>query len=320
MSGGSSITLSDVNVTAPAPMATARPAGPTGYAVRQLDLNFTLGQGSFGTSGSSTLKLTGARCLVQTGTVVNTTASVGATTMVARIYGLPLDTMNQLTVAGLQYRVRNNTITINAGNAGGARAAIFSGYINEAYPDFSESPNSAFVVSGIPGLGPAMKPVAPLSFPAPVSAATAFGRMAAAGGMAYQNFGVNAQFGAGAYFPGTVSSQISAAAKWANCVAWIDGPSNVLITVPQNGNRGEEAVEISPQTGMIGYPQFQNTTIIVRSLFNPAVKFYGLVKVKSDLTAANGIWRVTNLQYSLSSQLAGGPWEMQITGTNETTG
>lgn len=291
------------------------------YIVRQIDLIFQLqnGRSNFEGTNSNSIKLTGARCLVVIGTVINNTAVVGGATAAATIYGMRLDQMNQLTVAGTQYKFQNNRITINAGDAGAQKATVFSGFINEAHPDFTQSPDAALVVTGFTNSDINMKPVSPLSFQGSVSASDAFQKMASTAGLRYENNGVNAQFSSG-YFPGTVGQQIAAAAKWANCYAWIDGPNNTLVTVARNTNRSGDAVEISPRTGMIGYPQYQATQVVVRSIFDPSVKYYGLINVISDLTPANGQSRVVGLEYSLSSQIPDGPWEMKITAQPITQG
>ncbi len=65
---------------------------------------------------------------------------------------------------------------------------------------------------------------------------------------------------------------------------------------------------------MIGYPTYQQSGVVVRSLFNPAMKFGSQIKVESELTPANGLWNVYGLNYSLSSQLPDGPWEMVMSG------
>ncbi len=66
---------------------------------------------------------------------------------------------------------------------------------------------------------------------------------------------------------------------------------------------------------MIGYPSFSRNYIQVRTLFDPSIKGSGSVfRVESELTAANGLWRIVNIEYDLSSQTPGGPWEMTIEG------
>jgi hypothetical protein len=49
-------------------------------------------------------------------------------------------------------------------------------------------------------------------------------------------------------------------------------------------------------------------------LFNPAVKYLGAIEVKSDLTPANGKWKVVRLEYQLESMVPHGRWEMDMEG------
>jgi hypothetical protein len=54
--------------------------------------------------------------------------------------------------------------------------------------------------------------------------------------------------------------------------------------------------------------------VIVTANFKPAVKFMGAIEVRSDLTPANGKWKVYQLEYELDSMELHGRWFMTITG------
>jgi hypothetical protein len=319
MANSSSITLPDVTVTAPAPSQTA--SGPSSlYTVKEIDVTFQLGQGSFGTSGSNTITYTGLRVLAHVQCVLNNQVTAGGQSAILRIYGLPLDAMNQLTIGGTLYVTRNNLVAISAGDAGGQKTVVFNGLINEAFPEFTEAPNSAFTVTASTGRSIAMKPTTPLSFTGPTSASTAFGQMAQNANLNLENNGVNATLYS-PYFQGTTMQQIAQCAKHVDCNAYIDQPTNTLAIIPKNGNRGGDIPVISADTGMIGYPMFESVMVVVRSIYNNAVKFNGLIDIESNVViAANGQWKVVWLEYHLSSQIPAGPWEMLIKAVSTTTG
>jgi hypothetical protein len=50
--------------------------------------------------------------------------------------------------------------------------------------------------------------------------------------------------------------------------------------------------------------------VIVTALYNPAVKHYGAIKVQSELTPANGTWKIINLTLDLESMVPKGKWFM----------
>lgn len=303
--------LPEVTVTA-APASSLSTASP--YAVRAINLTIQLGTGSFGSSGENTVTLTGLRVIVQVEQAALPTTGMAT----VRVYGITLSMMNTLSRAGLVWQDRTNKISIQAGDNISGMATIFNGQIIEAYPDFSQMPNSAFVMICSPTTGIQLKPVVPSSYPGQTSASSIFQQLAKQAGLQFENNGVNTML-ASPYLPGTVFQQIQACARAANCFACVDSVANTLAIWPKTGNRSGSPATISPQTGMIGYPTFQQRQIIVRTLFDPSVTPSGStgkqVTVQSQLASANGNWTITRIDYNLASQMPDGPWEMTITGS-----
>jgi hypothetical protein len=56
----------------------------------------------------------------------------------------------------------------------------------------------------------------------------------------------------------------------------------------------------------------------LRTLFDPSIKYYGLFRVDTGglLPPAEGVWRCIDLNYSLSSQIPDGPWEVGVKGNS----
>lgn len=305
--------------------AVAQPAGSTStssdnavtpYAVRAIDVEFALGKNS-GTSGnSSKISLKGLRCSV---TIEHAQIPDPGANAIVHIYGMSLDHMNQLSKAGLMWNTSDslkNEMMISAGDQLTGMTTVFRGIIQEAYPDFRSLPDTSFFVRASPGPVMQLKPVAPLSYPGAVDAATAFGTMAKNAGLTLENNGVSVQL-ASPYFPGTTFDQIVAAARAANVYASIDSVSGVLAIWPKTGSRSD-TVTISPETGMIGYPQFSAAQVTVRSLFTPQVRQLTKgpgqkINIKSQLKAANGIFNTSQVTLQLESQKPGGAWEMIVT-------
>jgi hypothetical protein len=72
--------------------------------------------------------------------------------------------------------------------------------------------------------------------------------------------------------------------------------------------RAGDPVLISPETGMVGYPTFVSPNIVVKALFNPNVKYQGLIQVQSELTPACGMWKVIKLDLDLEASVPHGKW------------
>nr|WP_321986132.1 hypothetical protein [uncultured Lichenicoccus sp.] len=111
---------------------------------RQITIAITLGTGTFGKAGGNTVTLSGLRCAV----TVERTGLPGFGTATARIYGMQDFLMRQLSSLGVpNYLVRNNTITISAGDAVAGVSAVYKGTITDAWADYSGAPDVAFNVN-----------------------------------------------------------------------------------------------------------------------------------------------------------------------------
>lgn len=69
--------------------------------------------------------------------------------------------------------------------------------------------------------------------------------------------------------------------------------NNETVTVYETGSqKSNTVVLLNAESGMIGYPTFDENGIVVQSYFNPNIKNGALIKVESEVKNANGIWRV----------------------------
>ena len=278
------------------------------YAVRRITVTITLGQ----SSTASQLVFKGHRVQVH---VSNTnTPSVGLAQI--RIYGLNLDHINQISVAGLVYqqnKAAKNSVKIEAGDDISGMSTLFNGTIYEAYPDM-KMPDVSFVILANPASTAQLNPVEPSSFPGAVSVDTVLQSIVKKAGLALENNGVKTIL-ASPYFPGTAWNQLLGVIRAADCFGTLDYIKNVIAVWTKNGSRAGNQIVISPETGMIGYPQFQTQNIIVRTLFNTDVSLSGagkVIRVRSELKAADGVFTVYNVTHDLMSEMPDGPWETTI--------
>jgi hypothetical protein len=285
-------------------------------AKRKIDLAFQLGTGSFGEDGSDTVDITGLRTSVQ----ITETGGVQMAELQLRVWGMPLDTMQKLTVLNkLAYeQERNNTVIVKAGDDQTGTAVVFAGTIKEAWADASNAPDVEFIVSAFSGLLAAVKPVAPTSFKGPVDADVLFASLArqvtdGAQQTPYglENSGVTAVLES-PYLPGTVIEQMRAAGRAAGCEVVIDNDKRVVAIWPYGKTRRGSVLDVSPETGLVGYPQFTQNGIAFTMLYTPTLAFGQTIKMTSALGAANGQWVVNAVQHSLDAETPGGQWFTRV--------
>lgn len=242
------------------------------------------------------------------------------------IYGMTLDHMNKLSIAGGLWRINpQNKIDIYAGDSSSSNLTlIHSGPIIEAKPEFSGLPSTPFFISANSAIGVQMNnTVPPASINGSVSAYTLLQNICKKAGIGYTDHGgaaANATL-SNFYTSGSAHDQITEVVQAAKIRGVYDVNGN-LATFPQTGAISGTAPIISPANGMIGYPEFQSAVVLVRTIFDPSIVDIALgpgrsVLIQSQLAAANGNFTVTTMRYNLScNDPSGGPWEINLTATN----
>lgn len=275
-----------------------------GFTERHIDLQFQMGQGQFGADGSDIFEATGLRISAN----IYKTGGWSMSELNLRVWGLPLDVMNKLTILGQPIaNPRRNSIVVSAGDVDSGVAAVFTGNIVEAWVETKEAPNVAFVVTAQSGLIDAFRPVPATSYKGSVDAALV------ASGIAGQmqpartlvNNGVSVQL-ADPYLPGTALDQLRELARAANFDMALE--ADTLSIWPVGGSTEEQAQEINVDTGMVGYPAHTESGVAIQTVFNPSLVYGSLVNVKSILTPASGLWRAYAVRHELESELPGGKW------------
>lgn len=276
------------------------------FTEKLMSVTFTLGTGSFGTSGSnqntvSNLRMSAA--IVKAGG-----ASMGTTQL--RVYGMDLSTMNQLSTLGkIPLTLRNNTVAISAGDTEAGLGLVFEGTIADAWVDLQAAPEAKFHVTAMAGLIQAVKSVPPASYQGSADAATVMSSLAAQMGLTFENNGVSVQL-LNPYFPGSARDQAMACAR-AGGFNWIIDNGKLAIW-PRNGSRGGAVPLISAATGMIGYPQFTSTGVALKTIYNSSIGYGASIQVQSQIPNANGKWTVYKMAHDLECQMPNGKWETSL--------
>jgi len=223
------------------------------------------------------------------------------------IYGMTLSLINQLSTLGLNPRfIGPNFITILAGNSEAGMAVVYEGAITSAWMDAAGMPQVAFRVEADAGSYQAITPCPPRTFKGPVSAAVICAGLAAEMGLSFSNYGVTTILPP-SYYWGSQRNQVIAVCEDAGCLYSFDFPGRLVIWNP-NETIGTTVSEISPETGMKGYPTYTSYGVEVETLFNPNIGYWSNINVTSQLTPACGTWTIHGLEHHLESQMPHGAW------------
>lgn len=258
--------------------------------------------------GQDVAKLSGARMSVNCAI----SGGAGLATAQIRIFGLTLSRMNQFSTVGLlPTAFRQNIVTIEAGDDISGMAKIFEGTIQDAWVDFQAAPEVSFNISALGGLSEALMNIPGSSFPGSVDAAVVLKGLADQMGLTFENNGVSVMLSKPTY-PGSALAQARSCADAANINMVVD--KGVLAIWPKSGFRAGSSELVSGETGMIGYPSFTSTGIMVATRFNPRIEFGRLVQIQSTVQqgnsehGVNGTWNVVTLVHDIESEVPAGKW------------
>ena len=284
------------------------------FLKRRIDVVFQLGTGVFGESGTNTVTCSGLRVQAH----IDKVFGPGMGEAQVRIYGLTPSLMNQLSSLNqATMATRKNTILISAGDDVNGMATVFQGQIMISQIMLNTAPDTALMVLAQGGAFAAVQLVAPTSYPGAADAAVVMQNLAHLAGLEFENNGVSMQL-ATPYYPGSPLEQIRRCAEAGRAVFDYVIDDKTLAIFPVGGARGTQIPVISPDTGMVGYPNYSTSVygIELTTLFNPLLRPGGKVQVKSGLEVANGTWQVFNLQHELESETPNGQWFTRFSGAS----
>lgn len=275
------------------------------FAKKRIDVIFELANGQF-EGGGNTYTASGLRisCSIQvTGGPQQGNARIA-------IFGLPLQIMNQLANVGPRWQqAQNNNVTVLAGDDTTGMQIVWQGGIYVAMTDATAMPQVAFLVESKQGYYGQIKSAPPLSIKGSAQVSGMMEQIAKGLGMAFENNGVTKRL-SNPYYSGSLVNQAQQIARDAG-ISWIMDRGTLAICNPGEPRKGDAPL-ISPQTGLISYPMFNQNYLVLKAYFNPNVKFLGAIEVKSDITPANGEWNVVSLTYELESEMPRGRWHMDV--------
>ena len=286
---------------------------PGSFVHRRINVSFSFGQGNTGQAGSRTSTLTGKRISAK----ISLAGAINKGTASLQIYGMTLSEMNALSKTGWTVlEARPNTILVEAGDDENGMSEVFTGTIIYAWPDMTNQPNVVFRVEAQSGSFDGVRPAKPTSFKGPTPFKTAAQSIAQKFFKPRQiELGNITQMLDSPYFYGSALSQFASLAKAAR-VQWIDENEKTLAAWPNQQARAGGSGIISKETGMVADPIGTQDGILVRQLFSKPFAYGTNVTVKSIIDAANGVWSIRRVEYSLESEMPHGEWFMTLDAIN----
>lgn len=232
------------------------------------------------------------------------------------IYGLTLDQMSQLTMLSFDAQsLRNNQVVIEAGDGGTPMSTVFIGEITNSVPDFSNVPSPVMRIDAITTAYARLDPTPPLAVKGQQTANSLCETFSKQAGLKFVNKGCTASV-----HDCVINGDPIAKMRWvANTVGAdliIDDKEAMLI--PRDKARGEAVGVslISPESGEIGYPSFDQQGIQFTCFFAPQIHLADKVRIQSTLPRATGIWKVYSLTHEISANLpSGGVWQTSASAT-----
>ena len=253
-------------------------------------------------AGDDTVTLTGHRCEA---IVANPGGNLSMSQLQLRVFGMKASDMNKFVTPVARLGVRNDVIKLSAGDASFGMHQVFEGTIGSAVINYSGIPEVAFDVYAQGGLFEKIKPAAANSYEGEVDVATIVQAIAKQMGLAFRDYGVKVKL-SNQYLHGTLTDQLYTVCTAARVPCSID---NGTVSIwPNDGGTDSAEVELSPQTGLVGYPILTPNGIQAVCEFNPAFHLGAKVRLVTSVPRAAGTWFVQNMRHELSTEQPQGIW------------
>jgi len=231
------------------------------------------------------------------------------------ICNLPYEDMEQLTTLAFKPMASaKNLIEILAGTEEDDLSVAFRGEITAASADFSGGIGDVWMkFDAIDGYYGAITAQGPSAIQGSQPASQFIEQQAKAMGYGFRNLGVETSL-LNAIFNGSPIEQARSAARQIGAELYLD--DGVLTLSPVGGVQEEgNAVFLSAETGLLGYPKITNEGVELEALYNPAFKLGSFIELESVVPKCSGVWRIIKLSHELNAFCKdGGKWMSKIVG------
>jgi hypothetical protein len=281
------------------------PPPPGSFVRRRMAVTFTKPGDPFKGTKSNTVTLRGLRMAC----MISHAGGRQQGELDLRVFGMTQSMMNELTFAGPFLQVPDGggtAITVQAGTDETGLTTVYQGTVSYAMGEYGSAPNVPFHVTATTALDLALIAVPPVSYPGGARADIVMGDLARAASMPFENNGVSGIILHAPYYHGTALDQMQDCAKEAGIeMSVVDGRVAIW---PKGGARGGAVPLVSPETGLVGYPTRTPIGVNFVTLFNPAIRPYQTVELKSSLPMCCGRWNINTMDYNLEAETPNGEW------------
>lgn len=276
------------------------------FVTRHLDIQFALAADNPGgatfASGGNLLTLNGLRVEAQLDTRLGDSPNV----LTCRIYGMRQEDMNRLdTIGQAIMQSKRNVVRLFSRSGAGAQILVFEGTIANAGVDYTRMPEVCIQVDAFAAFTEAGRAIAVNSYKGPTDVASIVEALAKSIGFSFKNNGVTTKL-SNPYLSGSAIKQIRDVCKAAEIFYDISNGSVEIWAVGQS--RDDVTFVISPETGLVGYPEFDAVGIKIKCEYNPDIILGRKIQIKSSVPQANGVFTVRIARHELASESPNGPW------------
>lgn len=282
---------------------------------RAVDVTFRLLSQAFGPNGEDTVTLSGLRVHAE----VTQARFPTAESATVRIEGMTPDVMNRLSMAAPDpTRQSASELILTTQDGAGGSALIFQGGVTLAYVDYTNVPNVAFVAQAFSTVLPNAMTVTPTGYRGAVSVGQVLATIASKAGLTLHNQGVTTLLH-DPYFHGSPGQQLS---QCLETVPLCAGLGRGQLSVWPATVSATQALSVSAETGLIGYPAWSAGGLALRMLFNPLVSFNSLIALHSRYQPAGwgqqngpvpvGLWVASQVRHTLQTETPHGAWFTDI--------
>ncbi len=276
------------------------------FVTRHLDIQFALAADNPGgatfASGGNLLTLNGLRVEAQLDTRLGDSPNV----LTCRIYGMRQEDMNRLdTIGQAIMQSKRNVVRLFSRSGAGAQILVFEGTIANAGVDYTRMPEVCIQVDAFAAFTEAGRAIAVNSYKGPTDVASIVEALAKSIGFSFKNNGVTTKL-SNPYLSGSAIKQIRDVCKAAEIFYDISNGSVEIWAVGQS--RDNVTFVLSPETGLVGYPEFDAVGIKIKCEYNPDIILGRKIQIKSSVPQANGVFTVRIARHELASESPSGPW------------
>ena len=232
------------------------------------------------------------------------------------IYGLPMEKM--LKLMRVQWNTMDallNIVTVEVGDDTNNLAVAYRGNITQATIEANSAPDIPLIITSQMAMVEKAKVEPPYTSPKgeSVNIADLVKTFADQIKYEFQNNGVE-NVGTDITLEGSTLEKIQKLATIFDFDLYTD--DNLIAICEKGRARTVKIPVITPSTGLIGYPVPDIKGMSFNCLYDPLVKFGGIVHVDgSIITVCNGYWRIYGYSAQLESNIPNGKWQISAQAT-----